>query len=151
MRNNVGKWAEEIVSQWLIVKGWQILHRRWNCRYGEIDIIARSSHKSSTKTNNTLIFVEVKSRGKNNWDQNGLLSINEKKQAKLRLAGEIFLARYPQYYEYDCRFDVALLGHRRLNSTNNSHQQLTLTPQLEQPINYHDYQFTIVSYLINAF
>ena len=144
MRNKVGKLAEEIVSQWLTVQGWQILHQRWHCRYGEIDIIARSL------TEDIIIFVEVKTRGDRNWDQNGLLAINERKQAKLILAGEIFLSEYPQYSDFNCRFDVTLLKHRPLKSSDGN-QQLELTTQLQQTIYYQGYQFTIVSYIENAF
>ena len=144
MRNNVGKWAEEIVSQWLIVKRWNILHQRWHCRFGEIDIIARS------KSEDTIIFVEVKSRGNNNWDQYGLLSVNEKKQTKLTLAAEMFLAKFPEYANYNCRFDVALLKHRPAKSVGEENR-LTVKSQLQKPIYYNGYQFKIVSYLINAF
>ena len=38
--NYIGNLGENLVSQWLEAQGWEILHRRWRCRYGEIDAIA---------------------------------------------------------------------------------------------------------------
>ncbi|GEM_PF-123930 len=37
---DLGNIAEAFVAQWLIQHGWQILHRRWRCRWGEIDLVA---------------------------------------------------------------------------------------------------------------
>lgn len=38
---DIGVLGEDIVAQWLQSKGWIILHRRWRCRWGEIDLVAR--------------------------------------------------------------------------------------------------------------
>ncbi|MBD1935114.1 MULTISPECIES: YraN family protein [Cyanophyceae] len=38
---NIGVLGEDLVAQWLHSQGFLILHRRWRCRWGEIDIIAR--------------------------------------------------------------------------------------------------------------
>ncbi|BAY75703.1 hypothetical protein NIES25_21500 [Nostoc linckia NIES-25] len=35
-----GHFGEDLVAQWLQSTGWVILHRRFSCRWGEIDIIA---------------------------------------------------------------------------------------------------------------
>ena len=57
---NSGKLGEEVVAQWLIERGGEILHRRWRWKRGEIDLIAIES--------NTLLFIEVKTRNSRNWD-----------------------------------------------------------------------------------
>ncbi len=38
-----GHFGEDLVAQWLQSTGWIILHRRFSCRWGEIDIIAEHS------------------------------------------------------------------------------------------------------------
>ncbi|RCJ18106.1 YraN family protein [Nostoc sp. ATCC 43529] len=38
-----GHFGEDLVAQWLQSTGWLILHRRFSCRWGEIDIIAEYS------------------------------------------------------------------------------------------------------------
>ncbi len=94
--------------------------------------------------------MEVKTRKFNNWDENGLLAINEKKQNKLRLAGEIFLSKYPAFSTWNCRFDVALLIHKKvvlIKPKNN----LIVPSQLNQIIDYQGYRFKIVYYIKNAF
>ncbi len=37
---DIGALGEDLVAKWLTQSGWNILHRRWRCRLGEIDIIA---------------------------------------------------------------------------------------------------------------
>ena len=49
-----GRWAEAVTIIWLVITGHRILARRWKCRFGEIDIIAKSGDQ--------LIFIEVKYR-----------------------------------------------------------------------------------------
>ena len=49
-----GKLGEEIAAKYLIGKGYRIVERNWNCRWGELDIIASKG--------DTTVFVEVKYR-----------------------------------------------------------------------------------------
>lgn len=37
----MGKLGEQLVAQWLQAQDWVILHHRWRCRWGEIDLIAQ--------------------------------------------------------------------------------------------------------------
>ena len=139
---DIGVLGEDIVAQWLQSTGWIILHRRWRCRWGEIDIVAKlephwgraegaegaegaggeiliqncSSHQPLATSHLPLLaFVEVKTRRQHNWDRGGLLAITAKKQAKLLLAAQYFLATYPDLAEYSCRFDVALVSYQTGN------------------------------------
>ena len=105
----IGELGEKLVALWLEFKGYKVLHQRWRCRWGEIDLIAQE------KSTAILIFVEVKTRSQGNWDADGLLSVNFAKQQKIAKTAAIFLARNPHLAEYPCRFDVALVSHRQLN------------------------------------
>lgn len=53
-RHETGKIGEEIAVAYLKQNGYQIIERNFECRQGEIDIIA--------KDKNDLVFVEVKTR-----------------------------------------------------------------------------------------
>ena len=103
---DIGNIGEDLVAKWLESTGWEILHRRFWCRWGEIDIIAEYQQT-------ILTFVEVKTRSSGNWDAGGKNAITPKKQAKLWQTAEIFLAEYPQKADYICRFDVALVRYTR--------------------------------------
>ncbi len=37
---DIGAKGEELVAKWLQSTGWIVLHQRWSCRWGEIDIVA---------------------------------------------------------------------------------------------------------------
>jgi putative endonuclease len=101
----IGELGEKFVGQWLENKGYLILHYNWRCQWGEIDLIAQN------KTNSELIFVEVKTRSNNNWDENGLLAITPKKQAKIQTTIEIFFSKHPHFVDFPCRIDVAIVNY----------------------------------------
>jgi putative endonuclease len=106
---DIGDLGEDLVTQWLESTGWLILHRRFFCRWGEIDIIAQYDDGRVTQ-NSTLAFVEVKTRSQGNWDCDGKSAITIKKQTKLWRTAEMFLAKYPEKADYPCRFDVAIVS-----------------------------------------
>ena len=60
---DIGTLGEELVIRWL-GQSCDLLKQNWRCRWGEIDLIVRD------KKEQTIIFVEVKTRSQNNWDQN---------------------------------------------------------------------------------
>ncbi|MFM7363908.1 MAG: YraN family protein [Cuspidothrix sp.] len=103
---DIGNIGEDLVAKWLQSTGWEILHRRFWSRWGEIDIIAEYQQT-------ILAFVEVKTRSCANWDAGGKNAITPQKQAKLWQTAEIFLAEYPQKADYTCRFDVALVHYTK--------------------------------------
>jgi putative endonuclease len=139
----IGQLGEKFIGKWLESKDYVILHYNWRCRWGEIDIIAQNNTESS------LIFVEVKTRSKNNWDENGLLAVTPKKQEKIRLTAEMFLASNPELTNFNCRFDVAILNYKikqkfakKLN--NNEYNLDSLNREK-------CYEFTLIDYLESAF
>ncbi len=113
---HIGTLGEDLVTQWLQSTGWIILHRRWHCRWGEIDIIAEGEDDSLSAT---LAFVEVKTRSPGNWDAGGRMAIALPKQAKLCRTAAMFLTKYPEKADYCCRFDVAIVCcQRKIIKTN---------------------------------
>jgi putative endonuclease len=98
---DIGVLGEDLVAKWLQSHDWIILHRRFSCRWGEVDIIAQQD--------SVLAFVEVKTRTAGSWDGGGRYAVNTRKQAKIWQTAEIFLAQHPDKADYSCRFDVAII------------------------------------------
>ena len=145
----IGKLGENLVALWLETQGYELLHQGWHCRWGEIDLIALE--KSTT----TLAFVEVKTRSHNNWDELGLLAITPQKQQKILKTASLFLAQNHRLSEFNCRFDVALVGYKTYNYQS-SCQLFDFTKsssiELEKPIFLsHKYQMILYDYIQNAF
>jgi putative endonuclease len=135
----VGELGERLVAGWLQQQNWVILHHRWHCRWGEIDLIARQNPVEdeqirgeerstivplSPQTPTRLLrqppipllaFVEVKTRSRGNWDADGRLALTTSKQTKLWRTASAFLAKYPNLANFPCRFDVALVSCQRVS------------------------------------
>ncbi|SMB93923.1 putative endonuclease [Desulfonispora thiosulfatigenes DSM 11270] len=96
MKKSLGMKGELIAIQELEKRGYKILARNFSCKIGEIDIIA--------KENETLVFIEVRSRNKDDF---GLPqeTINYKKQSKVRKVAEYFLVKN-NLQNVECRFDA---------------------------------------------
>jgi putative endonuclease len=142
----VGELGERLVAWWLQAQNGIILHHRWHCRWGEIDLIVQQhpveggekplrDRACAAKANHSLValsshsflsFVEVKTRSQRNWDADGLLAITPSKQAKLWQTAQLFLTERPDLANLPCRFDVALVSCQRVsprlrrNNTNTS-------------------------------
>lgn len=92
--------VRRILERW----GWQVLEERWQCRWGELDLVAQEPGTSG----NTLVFVEVKARGRTGaWDPR--LAVTAAKQQRLWRTAEQFLIHHEALAGCPCRFDVALV------------------------------------------
>jgi putative endonuclease len=93
--NKIGIKGEQIAADYLLNKGYIILHRNWRWGKKEIDIIAIKD--------NILVVVEIKTRSGSD-----LLfpeeSVNRKKQGFLKEAATVFMDENPQYIHL--RFDI---------------------------------------------
>nr|WP_255552813.1 YraN family protein [[Phormidium] sp. ETS-05] len=155
-----GDWGEYCTGLFLLAHGWEILHQRWRCRWGEIDIIARRDTADPL-----LAFVEVKTRRSRSWDDGGLFSITPQKQAKICSTAQMFLAAHPNLSSLPCRFDVALVTYRHLQNPTGEMRtpplprlcEPLLPPlgqnpfQIGQPVVLGPYQLTLHQYLEAAF
>jgi len=140
--DKIGELGEKAAILWLEEKQHKILYHQWRCRWGEIDIIALE------KQSLDLIFVEVKTRKSHNWDENGLLAINFRKQEKIRLTSEIFLSKNSSLINYNCRFDVALVTYKSFNKLSTEDDDFKI---IENNVFLKGYQFTIHNYIKDAF
>ncbi|MDJ0568794.1 MAG: YraN family protein [Pleurocapsa sp. MO_192.B19] len=144
----IGTLGEKLIGRWLQINNYRLLQQNWRCRWGEIDLIVQD------RVTQEIAFVEVKTRSKNNWDENGLLAINLSKQQKIFKTASLFLAKYPQLAEFPCRFDVALVSYKTVieqisNSASNFQQATQIN--LGQPVILDCYQLIIENYLKSAF
>ena len=94
----LGKKGEDMVTGFLIKNVHTILKRNYLCRFGEIDILA--------KKEDTLLFVEVKTR-----KENSLVSpkeaVDSHKIARMIKASQDYLSKTVEEAELQPRFDVA--------------------------------------------
>ena len=96
-RKKRGDRGEAAVAEALERKGYAVLERQYRCRWGEIDLIARS-------TEGVLCFVEVKTRSPRAIAP-PREAVTTAKQRKLRDAAGCYLAETG--WDGPCRFDVA--------------------------------------------
>jgi putative endonuclease len=102
----LGKQGEQLAVNWLVEKGYVILHRNW--RYGkyELDIIAIQE--------GLLHVVEVKVRSSTEFgfpEEN----VSKKKFNSIKFAAEEFLYQHPEYH--NIQFDI--LSINIVNGTDN--------------------------------
>lgn len=109
---NLGQWAEQQALQVLQQQGFVLVKRNYHSRYGEIDLIVQRERD--------LIFVEVKARSKTQHAQ-ALETISLTKQRKLAKTALCFLAEYPDFYSYFCRFDVICFDFYQQFAKNQQH------------------------------
>lgn len=79
----VGHKGEDIAADYLGGLGWTILERNWNCRYGELDIVALDREQVIT-------VVEVKYRSSTAFG-GGAAAVTATKLLKLRRATALWL------------------------------------------------------------
>ncbi len=146
---DIGKLGENLVASWLKLQHHRVLYQNWHCRWGEIDLVAQD------KSTATLIFVEVKTRRRNNWDEFGLLSITSQKQQKIVKTASLFLSDNPKLAELPCRFDIALVSYQASKNKSELSKLKSFNPKhisLGEPIIYpQGYQLTLQTYLQSAF
>lgn len=95
-RNNiVGAWGESVAAEYLRKKRYTLEAANYRSRFGEIDLIVRNRK--------FLVFVEVKLR-KTDCFAAAAEYVDSRKQNRLRLTAEIYLAENPT--DLQPRFDV---------------------------------------------
>ena len=95
-RNNLtGAWGEELAAAYLRKKRYTLLAAGYRSRFGEIDLIA--------KTSQFIVFVEVKLRKNSNYAQ-AFEHVDRRKQDRIRMTASIYLSQHDTTLQP--RFDV---------------------------------------------
>lgn len=93
----LGDRGENISCGYLKNNGYEILTRNYNCKYGEIDIVARKEK--------TIIFVEVKTRTGNYFGEPQEF-VDWKKIERINMTMDFFVNQFGISDEYILRIDV---------------------------------------------
>lgn len=82
MNQSVGRYGEDLATNYLQLHGFQILHRNYRTKAGEIDIVAEK--------NEVVYFVEVKTRSS---DKHGkpYEAVNYRKQSHMKRCAEWYV------------------------------------------------------------
>jgi putative endonuclease len=102
-RQVAGQAGEDAALRFLLSQRMSLVERNFRCRGGEIDLVMSQG--------GTLVFVEVRKRGDRRFG-GAAASITSRKQARLILAGQVFLQRYRM--PPACRFDVIAIDGTQL-------------------------------------
>jgi putative endonuclease len=102
---DLGYAGEEMAVEFLKKKGYEILESNFTIRGGEIDVIARTRNQENKKTNNILVFVEVKTRTGDSFGD-GEESVNSQKKRRLLRAIDRYLDKHYGNGDPDYRVDI---------------------------------------------
>ena len=94
-----GHFAEFIASWWFRLSGYRIMARRWRAATGEIDLVVKRRY--------LLVFVEVKYR----FNSEQIATPSPRQCQRIRSTASLFLARYPNFSDYQCRFDLFIVNY----------------------------------------
>jgi len=92
-----GKYTENLACEFLKKKGLKLVEKNFNSRLGEIDLIMKSD--------DTLVFVEVRYRKNNNFGS-AAESVTASKQKKLIKTASLYLQQHAKLLKHPTRFDV---------------------------------------------
>lgn len=94
-----GAWAETLAAWRLRLAGYRILARRYRCKSGEIDLVARRGR--------LVAFVEVKRRAD---EATAAAAIGPRQQQRIARAAENFVLQHRSCDGCDLRFDAVLVA-----------------------------------------
>jgi putative endonuclease len=96
-RKKIGQLGEQIAKEHLLLHDYRIVQLNWRCRSGEIDIIAHAD--------DTIVFIEVRTRKNNNRFGLASESVDDRKQKKVRATAQVYL-HLNNKHDRMIRFDV---------------------------------------------
>lgn len=96
-QKHLGNKFESFAQHELIKHGYKIISLNYQCKLGEIDIIA--------KDKGVIVFVEVRYRNSSRFG-GAIASVNHKKQLKLIRTASLYLQKHQLTNKIQARFDV---------------------------------------------
>jgi putative endonuclease len=93
-----GVQSEQLAVEYFETIGFEVLARRYKTKLGEIDLVI--------KKDTQLIFIEVKARKRKTSTEEILTT---RQISRIYSAAEIFLSEFPEYNEFECRFDLLII------------------------------------------
>jgi putative endonuclease len=102
-KQRLGRWGETVAAEFLIQKGYQVLHRNERTAFGEIDLVARQ--------NRVTVFVEVKTRSNLNYGYPEE-AITHQKRHHMIASALAYLGAHPELAG-DWRLDVIAIQGRK--------------------------------------
>lgn len=111
MSKREGDVGEELACNYLLSKGFKILHKKYRSRFGEIDIIAAKG--------DLVVFVEVKYRSSSAFGK-GFESVSKNKIDKIIKTSQYFIASHSDKYNY--RYDVISIDDGKITHIENAFQ-----------------------------
>jgi putative endonuclease len=110
-KRSIGAKNEQLAAQYLIDKGYLIIERNFQCKTGEIDIIA--------KDNTYLVFVEVKYRTNT---EKGFPeeAVDFRKIKKITRTAAYYMIKKGISMETACRFDVVSILEQEISLIQNA-------------------------------
>ncbi|CAG0943576.1 hypothetical protein BROC_02338 [Candidatus Brocadiaceae bacterium] len=113
---NLGKHGESLAKDFFEGLGYQLVEKNFRFERAETDLIFKDDSKK------LLVFVEVKTRSNKSYGEPEE-SITERKMQQMIKSAQGFLMLYPEYDDYDKRFDVAAImiegGMEKINHIEN--------------------------------
>ena len=99
VNNFVGQGGESAAKRYLLSKGYEILDSNWQCKIGEIDLIARLGR--------IIVFVEVKT---SRTIDAAILRISEGQRRRIANSAQLWIRENAFDPKFLFRFDAILVG-----------------------------------------
>lgn len=97
---------EQLAKQFLLEQGLHFVCQNWQYKeLGELDLVMIDTHKSYAKQPDCLVIVEVRQRKVGKFGT-AVETISLSKQRKIINTTQAFLLNFPQFDNYEVRFDV---------------------------------------------
>lgn len=103
VKDEVGRFGEEVAAARLIEAGMIVLDRNWRCPAGELDIVARDGP--------TTVFVEVKTRSTDEFGDPSE-AVTYRKAARIHRLAARWLAEHRDVEVGELRFDIVSVVRR---------------------------------------